>query len=638
MPHRVHKSLSHVDRGASCHVVTDLSYFIYFIKKSFHCKLGLGLSSTFEGVGVCAVSFPKYSRSIFFLSPVFYAPNDDANTLSTRRLKKANTFKDVVERVYSCLEVTTSDDKVHQIPFEQHGELDYIRMLFHCPANSKSLARSSRVNHLVCGPPPEYRTITQKAFAAPLYTMYLHLRWGHQSVERLQLMIDYGVIKVPKGFPKKLSPLHAPCPICIIGGATKLPRGPLVDTTELPPGTLFHVDYTFFDVKSIRGFTAALRIVEKTTRRKWSFPTRNKRPPIDIFRFFVNHIRRLGYSMSYIRVDEAGECARSEEFMGLCTTEFHIVVQTTGGYNSSNNGPVESPNRPDKRIIRMLLMSSLLSNAFWCFALQYTDFISNNSLHSSTKKIPCQHLSGTAGVVPPSRMLIFGSKMRIIRELKSFRALSARTGGDPREVLQFINPSSQAPHTISHDAYFVGFQNHSTVMLGYQPQKHRIVRVHHAVVDEFGCTLKDAKLSPAEYLLRHHPTMNLTDATEYSTLIEPVELGFTDSPFDASKLIVLSVTLPPSSIQDLGLILEDDQVYGLPTIVDIKRDSPLLPSIPLHFIRHKHHIIAIGVTEPITAHGALASLRSLQKRSRTTRVEITLIPVDKATYISNYES
>jgi hypothetical protein len=279
------------------------------------------------------------------------------------------------------------------------------------------------------------------------------------------------------------------------------------------------VDFTFFDIKSICGFTAALRIVEKTTRRKWSFPTQNKRPPIDIFRFFVNHIRRLGYSMSYIRVDEAGECARSKEFMRLCSKEFHMVVQTTGGYNSSNNGPVESPNRPDKRTIRMLLMSSPLSNAFWCYALQYTDFISNNSLHSGTKKVPSQHLSGTAGIVPPSRMVIFGSKMRIIQELKSFRALSARTSGDPREVFQFVSPSSQAPPLASHDAYFVGFQNHSTVMLGYQPQKHKIIRVHHALVDEFGCTLQDTKLSPAEYLLRHHPTMNLTEATEYRVFL-----------------------------------------------------------------------------------------------------------------------
>ena len=97
-------------------------------------------------------------------------------------------------------------------------------------------------------------------------------------------MIDKGWIKAKKGLV--LAPLPGRCPICDAAGATKLPRGPPIDTTELPVGTLWHLDFTFFNVTSIRGFTAVLVIVEATTRYLWFFPCRHKNAPIDLCLFF----------------------------------------------------------------------------------------------------------------------------------------------------------------------------------------------------------------------------------------------------------------------------------------------------------------------------------------------------------------
>jgi hypothetical protein len=617
-------------------VVIKLSYFIHFIKKKFICKLGLGATDSFEGVGVVAVAFASHPKSIFILSPVFYSPNDDANTISTRRLKKDKIFKTVIERIYENLIITTFDDRTHTVPFEQQGELDYIRINIHAPCSPPM--RAHTITHFECGPPPEYWTMSTKEYASPLWTMYLHLRWGHQHIDRLQAVIDRGIIKVPAGFPKKLSPLDAPCPICKIGGAVRLSRGPVVDTMELPVGTLFHIDFTFFDKVSIRGFTSAIRFVEKTTRRKWSFPGRNKRPPLAILRYFVNHMRALGYSMAFIRVNEAGEIARSEAVMRLCYEELNIVVQTTGGYNSTNNGPVESPNRPDKRMIRMMLMTANLPSTFWCFSLQYCDYIANNSLHSYTKRVPCHHMCGTAGILPPAKMPIFGSKMSIIKQLKSLRALSARTDGDPRAVMNFVIPPTQPAQPINHDALFIGFQNHSTVMICYVPATHSIVRAHHAIIDEFGCTLRSTTRTPAEYLLHHHPTMDLTAVEDYQQLIPPVEIGFADSPFDPNKMVEIQITLPPSSVSDIGLIFEDDVLYGVPMLVDIKPTSPVLHEVPLHFIRRKHHVVSIDTKEPITAHGVYKALADLQRRGRPKQIIITLVSVDKSKYISHYDA
>jgi hypothetical protein len=91
-------------------------------------------------------------------------------------------------------------------------------------------------------------------------------------------MINCGFIKVPKGFSQKLASLYAKCPICDIEGANKLPRGPPVDRTELPVGARFHANFHFYNIETIRRFTALFVITEAMTSRVWIFPCMNKRP------------------------------------------------------------------------------------------------------------------------------------------------------------------------------------------------------------------------------------------------------------------------------------------------------------------------------------------------------------------------
>ena len=58
---------------------------------------------------------------------------------------------------------------------------------------------------------------------------------------------------------------------------------------------------------------------------------------------FVGNLRLQGYSADVVRMDEDGSLARSTEFMKTCIEELKLIIQTTGGYNSENNGMVEYP-------------------------------------------------------------------------------------------------------------------------------------------------------------------------------------------------------------------------------------------------------------------------------------------------------
>ena len=54
----------------------------------------------------------------------------------------------------------------------------------------------------------------------------------------------------------------------------------------------------------------------------------------------------------------------------------NIIVHTTGGDASSLNGKSESPNKILANITRSLLLNSSHKKELWCFAYQYSKWIS----------------------------------------------------------------------------------------------------------------------------------------------------------------------------------------------------------------------------------------------------------------------
>jgi hypothetical protein len=252
-------------------VVTNRSFFIHFIHKRFPCKLGLGKTAYFEGVGVAAVILPP-SKNIFFLSPVFLSPDDDCNTLSTRAMNKSGHFKDVTEKIHHSLTFTSLDGSKHAIPFIQRNTLDYVKATIISTSSAASIVKYKAPEVTLASTHSVCRLTNSSPKAAEVLSMYLHLKYGHRAVSDIQRMVDAGIIVIPQGFPRKLTKLSAPCPICVIGGATRISRGPIVDTTELPVGTRFHADFSFYSVTSIRGFKALLTITDATSRREGRFP------------------------------------------------------------------------------------------------------------------------------------------------------------------------------------------------------------------------------------------------------------------------------------------------------------------------------------------------------------------------------
>ena len=119
---------------------------------------------------------------------------------------------------------------------------------------------------------------------------------------------------------------------------------------------MLQMDFAFFNVESIRGFTSTFVAVCSATSYPFGFPSRSKRPPLDILKFLVTTLRNQDKKVAFIRVDEDGALARSSEFMRTCH-KMNIIVQTTGGDASSLNGKSESPNKTLANITRALLLN-----------------------------------------------------------------------------------------------------------------------------------------------------------------------------------------------------------------------------------------------------------------------------------------
>ena len=117
-----------------------------------------------------------------------------------------------------------------------------------------------------------------------------------------------------------------------------------------------------------------------STSYPFNFPTKSKSAPIEIALYLIRTIRSLGHQVVFIRVDEGGELARSSEFCQIIVEE-NVILQTTGGGNSENNGVVERANQFDADLLRPALstMETLMGDKlpegmsiemFWCCALQ----------------------------------------------------------------------------------------------------------------------------------------------------------------------------------------------------------------------------------------------------------------------------
>ena len=454
---------------------------------------------------------------------------------------------------------------------------------------------------------------------------YLHCKFGHQNMDYVQKSVTKGNVK---GLPKKIPKLLFDCPICKIASAPRVPRGGLVDHTEMRKGVCIHADFLIFNTVSVRKFVSAFLVKESTTRRCWGFPTRSRRPPIEIMRFVVNHLRRQGYPVNILRVDEDGALCKSSNFMKVCVEELEMVVQGTGGYNSENNGMVESPIKPIKRMIRVSLIGAGMEDTLWCVAFEYAVYLLNHRYNRMIDDLPIVKWYDGNYEFHAKQLYIFGSKVYIITKPQFKKQLQARTEKDPRDYMGLTIDESDLAERPA-DGYFVGYA-HSSIVLAWDPKTNSIRRAHHAYIDEYNVRVTEQEvLSPNSVILQDLPPSVLDEkgvVDPKKIKLASYKLAETKDALNHDESVTITVVLPPKG-EKLGISLQSDSTYGFPVMTKIHPMSPLRTQIPMDLQRNCW-IIAInsqhrGHIEPITAKFCLEELSKCQDKHDDVMIEIS---------------
>ena len=220
-------------------------------------------------------------------------------------------------------------------PYQNHNNIDYLQL-------ENFRINPHRDKNLVV---PTICRLSKQTLS-----QLIHQRFGHVSITQLKLMTRKGLME---GLPENLPELEEPCPICLLTKASKTST----DVSKFAPEFMLQMDFAFFNIESIRGFTSTFVDICSATSYPFGLPSKSKRPPLDILKFLVTTLRNQDEKFAFIRVDEDCALARSSELMSTCHN-MNIIVQTTGGYASSLNGKSESPNNTLANITRALLLNS----------------------------------------------------------------------------------------------------------------------------------------------------------------------------------------------------------------------------------------------------------------------------------------
>ena len=89
----------------------------------------------------------------------------------------------------------------------------------------------------------------------------------------------------------------------------------------------------------------------------FGFPSRSKRPPLDIIELLVTTLSNQDNKVTFVQVDEDGALEKYYKFINTCH-DINIIVQSAGVYASSLNGESEIPNKSLSAITRALLGNS----------------------------------------------------------------------------------------------------------------------------------------------------------------------------------------------------------------------------------------------------------------------------------------
>ena len=129
---------------------------------------------------------------------------------------------------------------------------------------------------------------------------------------------------LPKHCPKKIH--KAPCAICYTEKMTTINKGTTVNTSNLRPGELIHMEFSFYSAIYIRCFASMLTVVCARTRMLCVFPASSKRSNVCIIRFILTTLINEQHPCKVIRADEDIVLSNSTDVTNLLVNYFRISM------------------------------------------------------------------------------------------------------------------------------------------------------------------------------------------------------------------------------------------------------------------------------------------------------------------------
>ena len=136
---------------------------------------------------------------------------------------------------------------------------------------------------------------------------------------------NHTLTKNPQPPPKKT------CTLCCEEKWQPSPKCETVDTTNLQPWYLLHLDFEFYIVTSIRCFTSILPVVCAMTRILWILPTESKIPQVIIIHFILTILNNEQRTCKHMTVDEDGDLEISKYLTEIIVDESNVDLETNGG-------------------------------------------------------------------------------------------------------------------------------------------------------------------------------------------------------------------------------------------------------------------------------------------------------------------